>query len=39
MMFRPGSQTTLTLIVLCMMCIIELNLVGHYVLIRMAGAG
>jgi hypothetical protein len=39
MMFRPGSQATFTLIVLCVMCVMELNLVGHYVLIRMAGVG
>jgi hypothetical protein len=39
MMFPPGSHATFTLIVVCVMCIMEINLVAHYVLIRMAGVG
>jgi hypothetical protein len=39
MMFPPGSQVTLTLIVLCGMCIVEMSLIGHYVLVRLAGVG
>ena len=39
MMFRPGSQATFTLIVVCVMGIQEISLIAHYVLIRMAGVG
>ena len=38
MMFKPGSQTTFTLIVICGMCLVEISLIGRYVLIQLAGA-
>ena len=35
--FRPGSQATFTLIVISGMCLIEMNLIGRYALMRLAG--
>ena len=37
MYFKPGSQASFTLIVICGMCLIELNLVCRYVLMHLAG--
>ncbi len=38
-MMSPAGRATFTLIIVCGMCIQEITLIAHYVLIRMAGVG